>query len=59
MDKEATTDKIVRLIEEAAQESIDLLAFPEAYLPGYPVSTLYSTIQGYMRFLHATNGISL
>ncbi|KAJ5196094.1 hypothetical protein N7449_006573 [Penicillium cf. viridicatum] len=36
MDEEATTNKVVRLIEEAAQESIDLLAFLEAYLPGYP-----------------------
>lgn len=36
MDKEATTDKIVWLIEKAAQDSIDFLAFSEAFLPGYP-----------------------
>ncbi|KAH8814963.1 nitrilase [Xylogone sp. PMI_703] len=36
MDKDATTDKIVQLIEEAGKHFIDLLAFPEAFLPGYP-----------------------
>ncbi|OQD69286.1 hypothetical protein PENPOL_c002G04954 [Penicillium polonicum] len=36
MDKEATTEKIIYLIEKAAQDSIDFLAFSEAFLPGYP-----------------------
>ncbi|KAL3428147.1 nitrilase [Phlyctema vagabunda] len=36
MDKNATTAKIISLIQQAAGEGIDLLAFPEAFLPGYP-----------------------
>lgn len=38
MDKKATTDKVVRLIEQAGQEKIELLVFPETFIPGYPVS---------------------
>ncbi|CAI7649134.1 unnamed protein product [Penicillium viridicatum] len=41
MDKEATTEKIINLIEKAAQDSIDFLAFSEAFLPGYPAVAAY------------------
>lgn len=37
MDKEATTAKVVRIIESAGKEDIRLLAFPETFIPGYPV----------------------
>lgn len=36
LDPPATTNKIVGLIEQAARERVDLLAFPEAFLSGYP-----------------------
>ena len=38
MDKKATTEKVVSLIEQAGKEKIDLLVFPETFIPGYPVS---------------------
>jgi len=36
-DLEATIDKSIRLMEQAADEGAQLLAFPETWLPGYPV----------------------
>ncbi|KAK2809036.1 hypothetical protein FQN50_004089 [Emmonsiellopsis sp. PD_5] len=36
MDKKATTEKVIRLIEQAGRENIDLLVFPETFIPGYP-----------------------
>ncbi len=37
MNKAATTQKVIRLIEQAAKEDIKLLVFPETFIPGYPV----------------------
>ena len=37
MDKAATIKKSIRLIEQAAQDDIKLLVFPETFVPGYPV----------------------
>ncbi|OJD15372.1 hypothetical protein AJ78_04377 [Emergomyces pasteurianus Ep9510] len=36
MNKEATTAKVIRLIEQAGREKIELLVFPETFIPGYP-----------------------
>jgi nitrilase len=36
LDKTATTERVVCWIERAANDGIDLLAFPETFLPGYP-----------------------
>lgn len=36
LSKEATTKKALRLIEEAAAQNVQLLAFPETWNPGYP-----------------------
>lgn len=41
MNKEATTRKVIRLIEQAGKDKIDLLVFPETFIPGYPVSSQY------------------
>lgn len=38
MNKQATLEKVVRLIKQAGQEGIKLLVFPETFVPGYPVS---------------------
>ena len=35
-DKEGTLDKTCRYIEQAGDEGVDLLVFPETYFPGYP-----------------------
>jgi hypothetical protein len=37
MDKAATIKKVICLIEQAAQEDVKLLVFPETFVPGYPV----------------------
>src|SRR5262245_37808506 len=36
LDREATVDKAVRLIEEASSEGARLVAFPETWIPAYP-----------------------
>lgn len=36
LDLEATVDKTVALIEQAAAEGAGLIAFPETWIPGYP-----------------------
>lgn len=36
LDREATIEKAVELIEEAATEGAKLVAFPETWIPGYP-----------------------
>ncbi|WP_138467627.1 carbon-nitrogen hydrolase family protein [Poseidonocella sp. HB161398] len=36
LDPEGTADRVVETIAEAAALGVDLLAFPEAYLSGYP-----------------------
>ena len=36
MDREATTDKVVRLIGAAAAMGAELIVFPEAFVPGTP-----------------------
>jgi aliphatic nitrilase len=37
LDKQATTDKAVSLIREAARNGAELIAFPETYIPAFPV----------------------
>jgi nitrilase len=37
LDLERTIDKACRLIAEAAESRTDLVVFPEAFVPGYPV----------------------
>lgn len=36
LDLEATVDKTIRLIDEAAANGARLIAFPETWIPGYP-----------------------
>ena len=36
LDREASTDKACKLIEEAAEGGAQLIAFPETFIPGYP-----------------------
>ncbi len=39
MDKGATTQKALAIIEEAAKNGAELVAFPESFIPGFPVWT--------------------
>ncbi|KAI1208292.1 carbon-nitrogen hydrolase [Annulohypoxylon truncatum] len=39
MDKVASLRKVVNLISQAAVESVELLAFPEVFVPGFPYFT--------------------
>src|SRR5260370_35220773 len=36
LDLDATVDKTIALIEEAAARGAKLIAFPETFIPGYP-----------------------
>ena len=36
LDEAATAERVVTWIERAARDGVQLLAFPEAFLPGYP-----------------------
>ena len=37
LNLDATIDKACRLIEAVSKESVELVAFPEAFVPGYPL----------------------
>lgn len=43
LDLQAGIDKSIRLIEEAAAAGVQLIAFPETWLPGYPFWTWLGT----------------
>jgi aliphatic nitrilase len=43
LDLAASIDKAVKLIEEAANKGANLIAFPEAFLPGYPYWIWFKT----------------
>jgi aliphatic nitrilase len=48
LDREATTDKVCRLVREAADEGADLVGFPETFVPGYPYwNWVNAPIDGY------------
>lgn len=36
-DKQASLDKVLRAIDEAAPHKPDLIVFPELFIPGYPI----------------------
>lgn len=38
MDKKGSIEKVLRLIKEGKEKGIELLVFPETFVPGYPVS---------------------
>src|SRR5207248_2607656 len=45
LEREATLAKVARLAEEAADGGAELVLFPEAFVPGYPV-WLWSSSDG-------------
>ena len=51
-DREASTDKACELIREAGKMNVDLLAFGETWLPGYPFFHATSHLpEGRVRYL--------
>ncbi|MBN2581545.1 MAG: nitrilase, partial [Planctomycetes bacterium] len=48
-DREATIEKACRLIAEAAAGGAQLIAFPEAYVAGYPRGMTFGTAVGIRR----------
>ena len=42
MNKAATLKQVVQLINQAGEEGINLLVFPETFVPGYPVESPFS-----------------
>lgn len=50
-DSKATAAKTVRLIREASARGANIVAFPETWLPGYPVFLHYTDINAEMPFV--------
>ncbi len=46
MDREATTQKAVALLHEAAQKGAKIVVFPEAFIPAYPRGLRFGTKVG-------------
>jgi predicted amidohydrolase len=44
LNKPATVAKVIETIKQAAAEKIDLLAFPEAFVSGYPFWLCFSMV---------------
>jgi nitrilase len=36
LDLQASVDKTIALIEQAGEENVNVLGFPEVWIPGYP-----------------------
>jgi nitrilase len=45
-DRDATVDKALSLIEEAAGQGAELLLFPESFIPAYPRGLSFGTVVG-------------
>jgi nitrilase len=45
-DREATVEKACGLIEQAADQSAQLILFPEAFIPAYPRGLAFGTVVG-------------
>ncbi|HYF94493.1 MAG TPA: carbon-nitrogen hydrolase family protein [Symbiobacteriaceae bacterium] len=46
LDREATTAKVCRLIDEAAAQGANLILFPEAMIPAYPRGLSFGVVVG-------------
>ena len=45
-DKEAGLKKTLKLIFEAADQDVDLIVFPELFIPGYPIGMNFGFSMG-------------
>lgn len=53
LDLDATTDKTIALIGEAARNGADLVAFPETWIPGYPYHAWLGSQAWAMQYVRA------
>ncbi|MGW5877274.1 carbon-nitrogen hydrolase family protein [Nocardiopsis terrae] len=51
LDADATVHKTVTLIEQAAAQEASLIAFPETWLPGYPLFLWLGSVAGQIPFI--------
>ncbi len=51
LDIDATVDKTISLIEDAARQGAALVAFPETWIPGYPLFLWLGPVAGQMPFI--------
>jgi aliphatic nitrilase len=51
LDADATVEKSIGLMEEAAAQGVALLAFPETWIPGYPLFLWLGPVAGQMPFI--------
>lgn len=51
LDIDATVDKTIALIDEAASQHVDLVSFPETWIPGYPLFLWLGPVAGQMPFV--------
>ncbi|WP_150242882.1 carbon-nitrogen hydrolase family protein [Nocardiopsis quinghaiensis] len=51
LDVDATVDKTIALIAEAAARGASLVAFPETWIPGYPLFLWLGPVAGQMPFI--------
>ena len=45
-DKKAGVEKTVKLIKESGEKDVDLIVFPELFIPGYPYGITYGFTVG-------------
>ena len=45
-DREATVEKALHLVSEAAENGSNLILFPEAFIPAYPRGLSFGTVVG-------------
>jgi len=58
MDREATLDKTVGLVKEAATEGANLVVLPEVFIPGTPLGKV-GGLTCWENFMHLTRFLSL
>lgn len=46
MDREATTEKVCQLTQEAGEQGANIIVFPEAFIPAYPRGMVFGTKVG-------------
>ncbi|MER5699739.1 carbon-nitrogen hydrolase family protein [Streptomyces mirabilis] len=51
LDADATVEKTIGLIEEAAAQDVALVAFPETWIPGYPLFLWLGPVAGQMPYI--------
>lgn len=59
LDLAATVDKAIALIDDAGRQGVELLAFPETWIPGYPFWIWLDSPAAGMRFVGAYHANSL